>query len=229
MGPPPLPSPSRETNRGFLGIKKTTPTPNSNPSTSNGNKATSPMKAIPRLRSPSPLDPSIRNSFGLPTISPDNGRFGGLGWSPGKHDTNMMRYASESFVRPTSRHSRNGSTSSISSNVGLGIGLGESGFNNLLRRKSSSGTTKSKTSTNSNSNLREPGPRRESEQDRIRDRRRKALSMVSTTDIVHLPPPPTRPAPEYGRNKSDNPPVVDAAAGWRGERVLYQCACVAAL
>jgi hypothetical protein len=23
--------------------------------------------------------------------------------------------------------------------------------------------------------------------------------------------------------------IVDAAAGWRGEKILYQCACVAAL
>lgn len=33
--------------------------------------------------------------------------------------------------------------------------------------------------------------------------------------------------PGYARTKSDMYKEVDAAAGWRRERVLYQCACVA--
>ena len=35
--------------------------------------------------------------------------------------------------------------------------------------------------------------------------------------------------PGYVRTKSEMYKEVDAAAGWRRERVLYQCACVAYL
>jgi hypothetical protein len=219
MGPPPLPSPTRE-KTSFFGLnKKTTPNPASTPPA-----VVSPMKAIPRLRSPSPIDPTIRNSFGLPTISPDNGKFSGLGWSPSKPSQNL-RHASDPYGRPSSRHSRNGSTSSISSNVGLGIGLNaeSAGFTSLLRRKSSDG--RSRKSSNGNSG--ESGSIRSNSRKEILDRRRKAISMVYPTDN-HEPNMKDTPRPGYGRTKSEMQ-MVDAAAGWRGERVLYQCACVAYL
>jgi hypothetical protein len=165
MGPPPLPSPTRE-KTSFFGLnKKTTPNPAATPPA-----VVSPMKAIPRLRSPSPLDPGIRNSFGLPTISPDNGKFSGLGWSPSKPSQNL-RHASDPYARPSSRHSRNGSTSSISSNIGLGIGLNaeSSGFS-LLRRKSSDGRSRK----SSNGNSAETGSIRSTTRQEKLERRRKA-------------------------------------------------------
>lgn len=217
MGPPPLPSPTRE-KTSFFGLnKKTTPTPTATPT------IVSPMKTIPRLRSPSPLDPGIRNSFGLPTISPDNGKFSGLGWSPSPSKASQnLRHASDPYARPNSRHSRNGSTSSISSNVGLGIGLNAepSGFTNLLRRKSSDGRSRN----SSNGSVSGSGSIRSTSRKEQLERRRKAISMVSTNEAP-------RERPGYGRTKSEvhKDKEVDAAAGWRGERVLYQCACVAYL
>jgi hypothetical protein len=218
MGPPPVPSPTREKS-GFFGLKKTTPT------TQDTKPAVvSPMKAIPRLRSPSPIDPGIRNSFGLPTISPDNGKFSGLGWSPSK-PTQNLRHASENYPRRS--HSRNESTSSLSSNVGLGIGMGggDTTFTSLLRRKSSDGRSRK---SSGSGGLSANGSTHSQSQSRSKeDRRRKALSMVSASELQLDPPPGQRPI--YARTKSDVPKNVDASAGWRGERVLYQCACVAAL
>jgi hypothetical protein len=49
------------------------------------------------------------------------------------------------------------------------------------------------------------------------------LSMVSPSE------PSRDERPGYARTKSDMYKEVDAAAGWRRERVLYQCACVAYL
>jgi hypothetical protein len=166
-----------------------------------------------------------------------------LGWSPSK-PTQNLRHASETIPgsgRATRGHSRNGSTTSLASNVGLGIGLGgdssgNMGFTNLLRRKSSSGRSRKSsgelsTGSGSNDNLRTGS--------KDMDRRRKALSMVTTSDT----PPSTSTSnsnsnsnsqehgqrPGYMRTKSDIGVNVDASAGWRGERVLYQCACVASL
>jgi len=218
MGPPPQPSPTREKSSFFGLNKKTTP----NPTTAPTPTVVSPMKAIPHLRSPSPLDPGIRNSFGLPTISPDNGKFSGLGWSPSKPSQNL-RHASDPYARPNSRHSRNGSASSISSNVGLGIGIGgdsSMGFTSLLRRKSSDGRSRKSSGGNSI----ESGSIRSTTRKEKLDRRRKAISMVSPTGIR-----PAMARPTYGRTKSEMQTNVDAAAGWRGERTLYQCACVAYL
>ena len=247
MGPPPLPSPSkeREPSRFFGAItNRSHKSPNTGDTTNSsgmGKSATnpglsiprqeSPMKDIPRLRSPSPVDPSIRNSFGLPTISPDNGRFSGLGWSPVRPPSPSLRNASDPY-RTQSRHSRNGSTSSLISNPGLGFGLTSSGkpggsanngnpMANLMRRKSSGRSRKSSDSSASRA-----------------ERRRKAMSMVSAMEFTgptgdlddddrshYTPRNSERPRIEYNRSKTE----VDAADGWRGEKVLYQCACVASL
>jgi hypothetical protein len=131
-----------------------------------------------------------------------------------------LRHASDPYARPSSRHSRNGSTSSISSNIGLGIGLNaeSSGFS-LLRRKSSDGRSRK----SSNGNSAETGSIRSISRKEKLERRRKAISMVSPSE------PSRDERPGYARTKSDMYKEVDAAAGWRRERVLYQCACVAYL
>jgi hypothetical protein len=69
------------------------------------------------------------------------------------------------------------------------------------------------------------------------DRRRKALSMASAVEVMATYPaaaPPPGPQAEATPRASMNAKreevvIVDAAAGWRGEKVLYQCACVASL
>jgi hypothetical protein len=93
-----------------------------------------------------------------------------------------------------------------------------SGFTNLLRRKSSDGRS-NKSSAGS-------GSIRSTTRKEQLDRRRKAISMVTPVEI-----PPSGDRPGYARTKSEmrREREVDAAAGWRGERVLYQCACVAYL
>jgi hypothetical protein len=79
----------------------------------------------------------------------------------------------------------------------------------------------------SNGNSIESGSTRSVSRKEKLERRRKAISMVSPTEVNHTSSREVRPG--YARTKSEMHKEVDAAAGWRGERVLYQCACVAYL
>lgn len=161
----------------------------------------SPIREGPRLGVPSTTDPSQRYSFGLPTISPDSSKsVFGLGWSTSKPGSPSARAISDPFNSATGP------------------------FSNLKLNSSSASLV-----SNPGLGIRDPtSPERERERVRRSSSQRSTVSRLSDRSARHRKTSSLVSESSWSARQSSMP-EQDTAQGWKNEKVLYQCACVADL